>query len=389
MTDFNENVCLCALNRLLGNVPLAGKALIEHYGCAKAVFDASQDEMRHLLGSLAGGRAEPETRMDLAACIGPRALEESAAELDKLARMGGRFIGYEDEDYPSMLRECPDCPIGIYVRSGGPVTGIFEMKPCVAVVGTRDISPYGKEWCVRLVRAMATTKRPPVIVSGLAYGADAVAHATALECGMGTVAVMATGMDDIYPFSHRDLSERIVADPCGALLTDYPFGSSPVALNFVRRNRIIAGLSIATIVIESKQKGGSLLTAKYAVDYNRDVYALPGRIDDYRSAGCNSLIDRGMASIIASPDELVEKLGLGGMKTRIREDLEGVLIRKYGSGSAPARIGMLIKQNRGASYDALAAMSGLSWSEVSGAAGVLESDGIITTDFLQRCSIKP
>ena len=379
MTGFDEKVCLCALNRVFGNSPLDGKALLEHYGSAERVFGVSPDEIRALLGS----------KGEMADGIGIQLLEESAEELERLVGTGGRFIGYEDDDYPSMLRECPDCPLGLYVRSGGPLPGIFEMKPCIAVVGTRDISPYGREWCERLVRAMAAAKTPPVIVSGLAFGADAIAHSTALDCGMGTVGVMATGLDKIYPYAHKELSERILAHPCGALVTDYPCGTSPVALNFVRRNRIIAGLSRASIVIESKQKGGSLLTARYAVDYDRDVFALPGRIDDYRSVGCNSLINNGMASIISSPDELVEKLGLGGLKTRMREDLAGVLARKYGEGSAPAIIGLLIKKNRGADYSALAGLSGMSWPEVCAAAALLEADGIITTDILQRCSIRP
>ena len=382
-------MCLCALNRVLGNVPMAGMAIVEHFGNAQEVFGAPYEEIRRVLESTVSGNQDLDVRMNLADKIGLKTLEESAAELEKIGGLGARFIGFEDDDYPSLLRECPDCPLGIYVRSGGPLPEIFDMRPCVAVVGMRDLSPYGREWCTRLVRSMAATKTPPIIVSGLAYGVDAVAHRTALECGMGTVGVMATGIETIYPYSHRELANRILAVPCGALVTDYPCGTAPVALNFVRRNRIIAGLAMATVVIESKPKGGSLITARYSTEYNREVFALPGRIDDCRSMGCNSLIDRGMATIIASPDELVEKLGLGGMKARLREDLAGVLARKYGPGSAPAVLGMLIKKNRGADYETLAKLSGLSWSQVCGAAGVLESDGIITTDFLQRCSILP
>ena len=379
MNDFDENVCLCALNRVFGNWPVEGRGLVERYGCASAVFGASEAELREALGN----------REELAQAIGIKVLEESAAELQRLEGKGCRFLGFMDEEYPSMLLECPDYPLGIYIKSGGPPAGIFEMRPCVAVVGTRDISAYGREWCVRLVRAMANTKTPPVIVSGLALGTDGVAHATALECGLGTVGVMATGLDKIYPYSHTVLAARMTADPLGALVTDYPTGTSPVALNFIRRNRIIAGLCRATIVIESKRKGGSLLTARYATDYNRDLFALPGRIDDPRSTGCNSLIASGMASIIADPDELVDKLALGGIKAMKRQNLGSFLASKYGSGSAPAVIGMLIKQNRGIDYETLAAMSGLSWSEVTSATATLETDGIIITDFLQRCSIKP
>lgn len=379
MCDFDERVCLCALNRVFGNWPVEGRGLVEKFGSAAAVFGASDDELREALGS----------REELGSCIGNKILEESAAELQRLEDKGGRFLGYTDEDYPSLLLECPDFPLGIYIKSGGSPTGIFEMRPCVAIVGTRDISAYGKEWCVRLVRAMANTKTPPVIVSGLALGTDGVAHATALECGLGTVGVMATGLDKIYPYSHTALADSMAVDPLGALVTDYPTGTAPVALNFIRRNRIIAGLCRATIVIESKRKGGSLLTARYATEYNRDLFALPGRIDDSRSCGCNSLISSGMASIIADPDELVDKLGLGGIKAMKRQNLSSFLASKYGNGSAPAVIGMLIKQNRGIDYETIAALSGLSWSEVTSATSILETDGIIITDFLQRCSIKP
>lgn len=379
MNDFDENVCLCALNRVLGNFPVEGRELIERYGNPSAVFGIPENELREALGK----------REELSGAIGIKALEESAAELERLREKNGRFIGYYDDDYPSLLRECPDFPMGIYVKSGGPLAGIFEMRSCVAIVGTRDISSYGKEWCVRIVRALANTKRPPVIVSGLALGTDAVAHATALECGMGTVGVMATGLDKIYPPSHYSLAERILQDPHGALVTDYPYGTSPLALNFIRRNRIIAALCTATIVIESKRKGGSLVTARYAVDYNRSLFALPGRIDDPRSMGCNSLISSGMAEIIADPDELVDKLGLGGLKAATREGLASLLRQKYGAGSPQETIGLLIKKNRGIDYETLASLSGLSWGEVTTATAILESDGIIITDFLQRCSIKP
>lgn len=379
MIDFDESVCLCALNRVFGNQPSEGRKLIERYGCASAVFDVPEPELREALGN----------REELLSEISMRIVEESAAELKRLEGRGGRFLGYTDDEYPSALSECPDHPLGLYIKSGGPPTGIFEMKPCVAVVGTRDISPYGKEWCIRLVKAMANTGTRPVIVSGLALGTDAVAHSTALECGMGTVGVMATGLDRIYPNCHTVLADKIAADPSGALVTDYPTGTAPVALNFIRRNRIIAGLCRATIVVESKRKGGSLITARYAVDYNRDLFALPGRIDDPRSAGCNSLIASGMAEIIADPDELVDKLGLGGIKAMKRQNLGSFLSVKYGAGSAPAVIGMLIKQRRGIDYETLASLSGLSWPEVTSATAILEADGIIITDFLQRCSIKP
>ena len=170
-------------------------------------------------------------------------------------------------------------------------------------------------------------------------------------------------------------------------MTDYPTGSAPVALNFIRRNRIIAGLSRATVVIESKTKGGSLITAKYACDYNRDVYALPGRADDVRSAGCNSLIRQRMADIVTDPEDLVERLGLGKTARRRKAGLEALLGRKYGTDSPLIRLALTIKGHPGISLDEIVRETGWSWPEVQERAAILETDGFLETDLLRRCTI--
>jgi len=379
MEDFNEKVCLCALNRVSGNSPLSGRELIDHYGSASAAVNAPIEEWEALLG----GPCEP---------ISQKILDESAAELEKLATEGKRFIGMDEDDYPTLLRECPDCPLGLYVHSGAPLASIFEMRPCIAIVGTRDISPYGKEWCRRIVKSLADADIPPVIVSGLAFGADAIAHMSALEFGTGTVGVMATGLDKVYPWRHVPLAGQIVDSPCGALVTDYPCGTSPVALNFIRRNRIIAGLCRATIVIESKSKGGSLLTARYAVDYDREVYALPGRADDVRSEGCNSLIATKMAELIVDGDDLARKLGLtssarGRMPLRERKMLfKDRLVRRYGETSPLISIGLAVMDNSGAGLEELARACCRSYTDTLQGIAVLQADGFVTMDLLQRCS---
>ena len=376
--EFSENICLCALNRVFGNFPVAGKALLEKYESAEALFSAPQEELRRHLGN----------KEELAAQIGPAVLESSARELEKLERGGQRFIPFNDAEYPSMLLECPDCPIGLYVRSGGPLAAIFDMSPCVAIVGTRNLTPYGREMCTSIVKALAECHIQPIIVSGLAYGADFVAHTSALNFGLGTIGVMATGMDRIYPYSHKDLALRIAGDPLGALVSDYPCGTSPVALNFLRRNRIIAGLCKATIVIESKRKGGSLVTARYAVDYNRDLFAVPGRVDDIYSSGCNSLISTRMAEIITSPEALIDKLGLGRPRSRSKTGFREEMQKKYGPESREYEMALKIYSNRGIDYSTLVSETGWSWGDVASVASVLESDGVITTDMLQRCSIR-
>ena len=204
---------------------------------------------------------------------------------------------------------------------------------------------------------------------------------------------MATGVDSIYPWQHRDLAEKIARTPGCALVTDYPPRTSPVALNFIRRNRIIAGLSYATIVIESAEKGGSLITARYANDYSRDVYALPGRIDDRKSAGCNSLIRKQMADIIDNIEDLPARLGFGGRPKRAREDILKNAEGLY-RGSLPAEkitaileVLEVVKKSPGIDYDGLSAEIGRPYGAVAECVGLLESDGFISTDLLKRCTI--
>ena len=176
--------------------------------------------------------------------------------------------------------DCPDCPIGLYIRSNSDIEEIFDDAPCISIVGTRDISPYGDEWCKRIVHSLAEAPIKPVIVSGLAYGVDICAHQAALDAGLRTIAVIPTGIDDLYPYYHRRIAERIASTPGCALISDFPLKTSPQAATFLRRNRIIAGLSAATILVESKQKGGGMITCSTAFSYGREAWVLPGRIGD-------------------------------------------------------------------------------------------------------------
>ena len=378
MPQTDERTALCALNKVLGYVPAAGHALLACFGSAAAVFDQADDSAR---------RQALGPYREYADLIDRPLFDWAARELDRLQQQGFRFIGLGEEDYPSLLAECEDPPLGLYYNASSPPTAVFEMRPCISVVGTRDISPYGRDWCRRLVLAMGEASCPPCIVSGLAFGADGIAHRTALECGIPTVGVMATGIEKVYPWQHTDLAGQMVRTPDCAVVTDYPTGSSPVALNFIRRNRIIAGLSRATVVIESKTKGGSLITAKYACDYNRDVYALPGRLDDPRSAGCNSLIRQRMADIITDPEDLVERLGLGKTARRRKAGLEALLGRKYGTGSPLIPLALLVKGHPGISLEEIVRETGWSWPEVQERTAILETDGFLETDLLRRCTI--
>lgn len=174
----------------------------------------------------------------------------------------------------------------------------------VAVIGTRDPSPYGLAMTEKIVEALSKNPTRPIIVSGLAYGVDTRAHRAALNNGLGTVAVMATGLDTVYPSLNRRLAEEMVRTPDCCLMTQFPNGTAPMAINFLSRNAVIAAMSDLVIVIESKSKGGAIVTARFAHDLDVPVLAVPGRIDDVRSEGCLNLISTGIAGMLAHPDTL-------------------------------------------------------------------------------------
>lgn len=391
MSYTDEQVALCALNKIFGYHPAAALSLLENVTSPLDLFDGA-------VASLASGEDIFLSSGNLLGQLVPSQLEWARRELEKVEAGGYRFLSIQEEDYPSILRELPDPPLGLYLNGTSSPTEIFGLRPMIGIVGTRDLSPYGREWCRRLVEAFAVASVQPCVVSGLAFGADGVAHKTALDCGLCTVGVMATGIDSIYPWQHTDLARSMVRCPGSGLVTDYPLDTSPMAHNFLRRNRIVAGLCSGVVVVESKNKGGSLVTAKYAVDYDRDVYALPGRIDDIRSEGCNSLIASQMAHLITSPEELVGQLGLGKRvrgaggswatgwtESRFRQHLD----RTFGAGSATVTVGMAIREHRGIRADDLAALTGLSIGSVMEGIGLLEAHGIIATDLLRRCTLAP
>ena len=371
---------MCALNRIFGYAPRIASALLDCFGSAAPVFRMGKDELREVLG--------PGSKYAAEICA--RSLDMAAAELEEAGRMGVEFRGRGEAGYPALLAECEDAPAGLYVRSDAPSACLAAERDCIAIVGTRDITPYGKEWCTRIVDALAGTGKNPVIVSGLAYGTDITAHRTALENGLDTIAVMATGADTVYPPAHRGDAMKIAGKAGSALITDYPLHTKAIAINFIRRNRIIAGMCRATILIESRSKGGGMITASQAFSYNRDVFALPGRAGDPFSAGCNSLIRSGCAAPVTSERDLVESLGFIFRK----ESGKHAVPSEYYSGDMDkdsvgmmSRILLLIRKNRRMSLDELAEATALPYGTVAELCGILETDGFISIDLMQRCTI--
>ena len=379
----NEKIAVCALNRIFGFEPKIGSALIDHFGSADRVFHENRDSLRAAMGPYSKYLSQ----------ITDYSLKEEARELEALADEGKDFITYKDEGYPPLLLECPDPPLGLYIHSSNQAQDVFgsnnSRRPAIAIVGTRDMSQYGRDWCKRIVGALAAAPIKPLIVSGLAIGIDGTAHMSALEYGLPTVAVMPTGIDEIYPFRHGALADKIRLAQGSALITDYPPKTSPKAINFLRRNRIIAGICDATILIESKDKGGGMMTARLAYSYDRDVYTLPGRAEDIRSRGCNILVRDKIAEPLVDDVDLVARLGLGKLGRRIQLSPTDWVRSVFGDSPDTRnliKIASAIRKNRGISLEELSGQIGKPYSETATLAGLLESEGIITMDVLQRCS---
>lgn len=249
----------------------------------------------------------------------PNLLELAQEELEFITKHHIQVSYVKDPHYPYRLRECPDAPILLY--SKGKQLEINQGK-FVSIVGTRNATDRGKENTRRLVLDLAASMPDVTIISGLAYGIDIAAHKAALEAGISTIIVTAHGMDRIYPAIHRPVA--ISALENGGIVTEYCSKTEPEPQNFIARNRIIAGLADAVVVIESKEKGGSLITAHMAQDYNRDIFAFPGRIHDEQSKGCNALIRKQYASLIESADDLIQAMKWEVKNKPIQTEIENL-----------------------------------------------------------------
>src|SRR5947209_6203242 len=279
-----------ALNMTPGVGPRAAARLLERFGSAEGVFGALRSELERL-------RLRPEAVESIA--LRDRH-EEAARELERVHEIeGADVLVLDDGSYPQLLREIPDPPITLYVR--GRWQECLE-APCVGVVGSRRCSTYGQNVAVMLARELAS--RGVTIISGLARGIDAAAHRGALEAGGRTVAVLGTGIDEVYPRDHRKLAAEIL-ERGGALVTQFPLGTPPVAENFPYRNRIISGLCLGVVVVEAAENSGSLITARLALEQGREVYAVPGNITSRNSFGTNYLIKGAGAKLVQQWQDIV------------------------------------------------------------------------------------
>lgn len=291
-----EIIYSIALTQLKGLSLLNARTLLDTVGSATEVF-AHRKDILSIIPDASRRLVETLSNAD-------EAVKRAEEEMTFVEKKGVRVLTLHDDDYPQRLRECEDAPLVLFTCGSAKLNA----KRIISVVGTRKCSEYGREMCHNLIADLKRQCPDVLVVSGLAYGIDICAHRAALENGMSTVGVLAHGLDMIYPSMHRQTAIDMIRQG-GGLLTEYLTGTRPEKMNFVRRNRIVAGLCDACIVVESAEKGGSLITAELALDYNRDVFAFPGRTYDEQSKGCNNLIRRHQATLITCASDLTELMG--------------------------------------------------------------------------------
>ena len=280
-----------ALLQVEGVGDIVAKKLINHCGSAENVFKSKRNQLQGIDGV---GEILLKNLKDISV------FEKASQELQFIEKEKIQILYYQDKKYPEKLKHCIDGPVVLFA------TGNFDFQSSkmISIVGTRQITSYGTAFCQKLIEDLAVFN--PIIVSGFAYGVDIVAHQTAMEHNLQTVGVLAHGLNQIYPKNHKKYMTKMESN--GGFLTEFWSHSNPDKENFVRRNRIVAGMSEATVVIESAEKGGSLITANLANDYNRDVFAVPGRASDKFSQGCNDLIKTQRAQLLNSAADLIYQL---------------------------------------------------------------------------------
>jgi DNA processing protein len=286
-----ELLYVLALQRVKGIGDINAKKLISHCGSAKNVLTAKRQTLEKINGI---GSFTLKNLFDSAN------LKEAEKELQYIQKNNIEPLYFTDKNYPERLKHCVDAPI-LFFKEGN---FKFENQPVISIVGTRKITSYGRDFCEKLIFDLKEYN--PIIVSGFAYGVDICAHRAALKNKLQTIGVLAHGFEEVYPKSHKKYVSEI--NKKGGFITDFWHNDELQRENFLKRNRIVAGISEATIIIESAEKGGSLVTADIANSYSRDVFAVPGRSTDIYSKGCNDLIKRNKAAILTSANDLIEYL---------------------------------------------------------------------------------
>lgn len=335
------------------------KQLIDIFGSASAVFHARQSDLERIdnIGEI---KARSIKRF--------KEFGKAEKEIQFLERYHIRPLFLKDDDYPKRLLNCYDPPTMLFYKGN---TDLNSSR-MIAIVGTRNNTEYGKSFTEKLVKDLVRLN--VIIVSGLAFGIDTIAHKSSLKYGIPTIGVVGHGLDTIYPAENTGLAKQMIID--GGLLTEFRSNTKPDKHNFPSRNRVVAGITDATVVVESGIKGGSNITANFAWEYNRDVFAVPGRSIDAKSAGCNKLIRENKAMLLDDPEQLIETLGWNEHQLRkhaLQKEMFVELLEEE------KKIVEVLRKNEFAGLDELNFFTGLSSSAVAASVLKLELQGIIKT----------
>lgn len=303
-----------------------------------------------------------------------QALRYAESELRTAESMGVRPLVMGDDDYPSRLLECADAPLVLYYQG----SASLNQKRVVSIVGTRRCTPYGQDLVRRFMSELRSLCPQVLVVSGLAYGIDICAHREALAQGYDTVGVVAHGLDDLYPPSHQPTADQMLKQ--GGLLTEFPTCTRPDRLNFVRRNRIVAGLSDATLLVESAIRGGGLITTRIANDYGRDVFAFPGAVGAPYSEGCNDLIRRQGAGLITSAKHFVEAMGWQNDAQLSEAQAQGIERQLFPELTADEqRVVAVLQRKNDLQINILSVQSGIAVGALTALLFSLEMKGVVRT----------
>jgi len=354
----NDLLYQIALTRIPQVGSVQARLLIEKFGDAQAIFKAPQAllEKTEGIGTIRAKKIKAFA-----------AFPESEKEIQFIEKYKIQPLFITDKNYPQRLLNCYDPPTLLFYRGEADL----NCAKIVALIGTRNHTDYGKHLAESLVRELATQKI--LIVSGLAFGIDSIAHKASLKNSLPTVGVLAHGLDTIYPSQHGALAKDIIKQK-GGLLTEFASQTQPDKHNFPTRNRIVAGMSDAVIVIESGIKGGSMVTAELANGYNKDVFAFPGRISDQKSVGCNYLIKNNKAMLLTEAAELIQIMGWEEQKKSIHKKQKELFIQLSPEEKI---ITDLLKMQDTVSIDELNIKSGLSSSAVAAAILNLELQNVV------------
>lgn len=359
----NDLVFKIAIEQIPKIGSINAKRLIAYCGGAEAVFKERKTALTKIpgIGEILANEI-----------CNQQVLSAAHDEVNFIEKYNIKPLFFLDPEYPERLRQCEDGPVVLFVKTQCSID--LNSPKIISIVGTRKATNYGKDLCNQLISDIANLGHKPIIVSGLAYGIDIAAHRAALKNGLPTLAILAHGLNTIYPSAHRNTAKEIINN--GALISDFTSNTTFDRKNFLKRNRIIAGISDATIVVESASQGGALITADIANSYNREVFAIPGDVNSEYSKGCNSLIKRNSAALLESAADLEEYLGWGSNKSSTPKQ---TIIQFDSFKPDEKKVLNHLKQNGECNVDSIAICTGLSASSILSTLLNLEFSGVVTS----------